>query len=252
MTAKQSTKKAHARSVSYPSIALPTAIERAKQFWDAAGKHNVPVVFAITCWGYSLKSSGGKLTLAALLNFGLLEDSGSNDKRHVKLTERAIRIILAPDATSRIQTIKEAAVMPKIYTDLLSKWEADKLPSDQTITYYLINEKNFNRNTVSTFIKNFRETIAFANLSSSDTIPPSDEQIIEKDDGLGGDNMVNSINIDPIITPPPPLIGMKQDTFSLDEGQVILKWPSKMKAESFEDFKAWLELQLRKIARSIE
>ena len=49
----------------------------------------------------------------------------------------------------------------------------------------------------------------------------------------------------------PSISGHKQDTFSLDEGQVILQFPEKMSDASYEDFKDWIELQLRKIKRSI-
>ena len=49
----------------------------------------------------------------------------------------------------------------------------------------------------------------------------------------------------------PPFVGMKQDTFTLDEGPVILQWPASMSSTSYEDFNDWIELQLRKIKRSI-
>lgn len=45
--------------------------------------------------------------------------------------------------------------------------------------------------------------------------------------------------------------GMKQDTFTLDEGPVVLQWPATMSATSYEDFNDWIELQMRKIKRSI-
>jgi hypothetical protein len=45
---------------------------------------------------------------------------------------------------------------------------------------------------------------------------------------------------------------MKQDTFTLDEGQVILRWPSQMSAESYEYFKDWLDLITRKAKRASE
>lgn len=59
--------------------------------------------------------------------------------------------------------------------------------------------------------------------------------------------------------PPPaasnPVVGLsilfKQDTFTLDEGPVILQWPSAMSETSYEDFKDWIDLQMRKIKRSI-
>lgn len=50
---------------------------------------------------------------------------------------------------------------------------------------------------------------------------------------------------------PPQLIGIKQDTFSLDEGTAVLQWPSQLSEESYEDFESWIQLQLRKIKRSI-
>ncbi|SBP88008.1 hypothetical protein [Thiomonas delicata] len=51
---------------------------------------------------------------------------------------------------------------------------------------------------------------------------------------------------------PPPGAGLKQDTFSLDEGTVVLQWPSSLSQESYDDFKDWIDLQLRKIKRSIQ
>lgn len=51
---------------------------------------------------------------------------------------------------------------------------------------------------------------------------------------------------------PPPSAGLKQDTFSLEEGTVVLQWPSSLSQESYDDFKDWIDLQLRKIKRSIQ
>lgn len=45
---------------------------------------------------------------------------------------------------------------------------------------------------------------------------------------------------------------MNSDTFTLDEGQVILQWPAKMSHESYEDFKSWLELVSRKAKRAAD
>jgi hypothetical protein len=45
--------------------------------------------------------------------------------------------------------------------------------------------------------------------------------------------------------------GVRQDTFTLDEGPAMLQYPAKMTAESFEDFEDWLNLQLKKIKRGI-
>ncbi|MDP3091960.1 MAG: hypothetical protein Q8N04_14890 [Nitrospira sp.] len=50
----------------------------------------------------------------------------------------------------------------------------------------------------------------------------------------------------------PPKVGMNSDTFTLDEGQVILQWPAKMSHESYEDFKSWLDLVARKAKRAVD
>ena len=47
-----------------------------------------------------------------------------------------------------------------------------------------------------------------------------------------------------------PKVGMNSDTFTLDEGQVILQWPANMSPESYEDFKSWLDLVARKAKRA--
>lgn len=62
-------------------------------------------------------------------------------------------------------------------------------------------------------------------------------------------------SIPPPSTPRAPLAapreGYKQDVFSLSEGEAVLRWPEGLSQESFEDFKGWLELVLRKIGRSV-
>ncbi len=170
MITKQSITKKSKRSVAYPGLTLQKAIDRAQVFWDAEGKNIAPISSAIEHWKYGPKSSGGKLAVAALTHFGLLEATGSKEDRRVKITERAMQIILSPDEKIKAQAIKECAAMPRIYSDLLKKWNADNFPSNQTIKFYLIKEKDFNPNTVEAFIKDFTETIKFAKLSSSDTI----------------------------------------------------------------------------------
>ena len=45
---------------------------------------------------------------------------------------------------------------------------------------------------------------------------------------------------------------MKQDTFTLEEGDVVIQWPASLSQESFEDFKDWLRLLERRVARSVQ
>jgi hypothetical protein len=45
---------------------------------------------------------------------------------------------------------------------------------------------------------------------------------------------------------------MKEDVFSLAEGDVTLQWPVSISADSYQDLEDWTKLMLRKIKRSID
>lgn len=47
-------------------------------------------------------------------------------------------------------------------------------------------------------------------------------------------------------------IWMNQDTFTLDEGQVVLQWPSRISPENYDDLKDWLDLMARRIKRAVK
>jgi len=53
----------------------------------------------------------------------------------------------------------------------------------------------------------------------------------------------------------PPILpesqAVRQDVFSLSEGQVVLSWPATLSKDSFDDLSAWLDIVKRKIGRSI-
>jgi hypothetical protein len=73
-----------------------------------------------------------------------------------------------------------------------------------------------------------------------------------------------SVEEPPINTPKPTIVtpirevartggstNMKQDVFSLTEGEVVLSWPTPLSKESIDDLKDWLKIVERKIARSL-
>src|SRR5262245_3909199 len=82
------------RSPAYPGINLEAAIEKAKALLDSEGKYAVPMSSAFAAWGFGAKSSGGRETRAALRYFGLITVEGQGAVRKVKLTEKALRILL--------------------------------------------------------------------------------------------------------------------------------------------------------------
>ena len=231
------------RSIAYPFIPLQTAIDRAKQFWDQAGKNFVHISAAVKCWGYADKSSGGRQTIAALKQFGLLEDIGSGDTRQVKLTVRALDILLDPE--KRPQSIREAARSPKIYSELLSKWSPTALPADFVISNYLIREKDFNRKAVDAFVKDFKANIQHAGLTSSDNIPQEPEN--ETSDEMSN-NQSNSMES----KVPPTKTGRIERIIDPEGLDIVLQFSGEPTYDSYEFLRDYIDLRMKRIKREPE
>jgi hypothetical protein len=179
------------RSPAYPYINLEAAIKRAKEFYDKEQRNAAPLKVAIKHWGYEEKSSGGMQTAAALISFGLLRDEGTGDKRKVKLTENALHILLDTrvDSENRAEAIRTAALTPKIHQQLWRKWGND-IPSPENLKHTLILDWKppFNPAAVDGFIKEYKDTIAFAKPDSSATVPLAGGDLtpeLEEDEGGG-------------------------------------------------------------------
>jgi len=161
------------RSPAYPFINLETAIRRAREFYDKEQRNAASLRIAAKHWRYEAKSSGGLQTAAAMLSFGLMEDEGTGEKRTLKLSKNALKILLdtRPESSERVYLIKQAALTPKIHAQIWKKWGAN-LPSLENLRHTLMFdwEPPFNENTVDTFIKEYKDTIAFAKLTESDSL----------------------------------------------------------------------------------
>ncbi len=161
------------RSPAYPYISLRKALKRAGEFWNAEGKHTVPLTSAYRAWGLGEKSSGSRQTVAALKQFGLLEYEGGGSDRRVRLSNRALNILLdkQPESRERDKLIRLIAFIPQIYSDLWNQWGAE-LPSDATIETYLVRDRAYNESAAPDLISDYKDTISFAKLREPDKMSP--------------------------------------------------------------------------------
>lgn len=162
------------RSPSYPSIDLEAAIGRAQAIYAKEKWHEAPIDVILRHWDYSAGSGNGMVQLAALKKFGLLSDEGSGEERKAKLTSLAKDILIYDDEQERLKAVREAAMTPALYQDIMNKY-SDGLPSDATLKVYLIKEKGFNDNVVGDLIAVMRRTFEFAKLGDGDIINVVDE-----------------------------------------------------------------------------
>jgi hypothetical protein len=172
------------RSPAYPAVSLETAIERARTFHSHERRNPASFVVAVGHWGFKEKSSGGLTTVAALKSFGLMKDlEVKAGGRTVQLTDLGLRILLdnRDPSPERDTAIKQAALSPKIHVALWKKW-GTQLPSDNELRHRLIFDWKFNENSVADFVQEYKDTIAFAKLTDSDTISGAPEDKMENEE----------------------------------------------------------------------
>jgi len=243
----------------FPFIPLPRAIDRARELYRVANGHDVPFSTAVKSWGYAEKSSGGSQTCAALKLFGLLDDVSGSEVRKVKLTESALRIVRDPRDISpdRDKLLREAAVRPKLHADVWAKF-GGMPPSDEALKAYLMIDRGLKDEAAPDFIREFTVTMAYAKVTESGTI--QDIELEQPD----GELPVSLAPVSPLPSPiavdamverslrrasDPTPSGARQEIFTLEEGDVVLTFPSEMSAESYEDLEAYLKLFLKKAKR---
>jgi hypothetical protein len=304
----ESAKAKKHRSPAYPGINLAQAIKRADEFYQEERRNPASFNAASAHWGYKPTSSGALVTAAALKNFGLLTelDSGAGG-RTFKISDLGMKIVAdkRPESSERDAAIRQAALSPKIHRELWRKYNGN-LPSDTELAHRLLWDWNFNENVIPVFVKQFRDTIAFAKLVESDKVSLGDEdkhedekpnkvkigdyvqwesrgmhqfrepkrvsgfsedgQILFVDGSLTGIPVAEvSVEDAPVNAPIPPVVipargvirnsgggvTMRQDVFSVTEGDLVLSWPTPLSLESIEEVKDWLKIAERKIARSL-
>lgn len=175
------------RSVNYPYISLQASIELAQKLWDSVQKAAVDTGTVGKAWGFSDKSSGLRSSIAALRQFGLLDSTGWGDTRKHKLSVRALDVVTEQDGSpKRRRAIQEAALAPKIYSEIFTRFP-DGLPtSDHAIGAFLLREKDFNKNAVPEFVGNLRANLRLAQIDSPANIQPAKaEQPPKKDVAVG-------------------------------------------------------------------
>jgi hypothetical protein len=165
-------RRSRTRSPNFPAISLPQAISRARELFDEEQRQPANIEVVAEHWGYSnARVSGAMQTVAALRAYGLISVEGTGDGRTIKLTDRAIDILVGgPDARNR--AIVAASQGPDIFSEVLSHY-GGKLPSDANLTSYLIRDLAFNSRSVGSFISSIRDTLALANQQGSGTISGS-------------------------------------------------------------------------------
>jgi hypothetical protein len=238
-------KKAH-RSPAYPGFGLEAAIGYGETIYKHEKRSAAPVAVVAQHCGTDIKSSKGLRIIAALKQYGLVVEIGGGDDRQVRLSERALDILLSElGSNERRSAIAQAALGPAIHSKIWSHFEG-KLPSDATLRSYLLRQLAFNDTYVDAFIKQFRATLDFASLGESDIIggDPNDQEESQEDAQEAA--MTETLDPPPLgeklaKPPPPPAAGLKDFPLYTSVQKGALYAPAKMSKADFELFKRQLD-----------
>jgi len=241
---------ARVRSPNYPAISLPEAIERVRKIYNKEHVSKASPDVVVKAMGYNGLNGASMTILSALKKYGLLEEVG----KELKVSHAALTILVdQKDSEDRIAAIRQAAFAPALFSELRQQYP-DAIPSDDNMRSFLL-KRGFLQSAVDAPIRAYRETMSLVS-----ELPKEDNSTnVEEPKEAPMQNSVEQRSEQKVTPSDVPaqqqisqaLAGNRRDIFSLDEGQVVLEWPEKMSAESYEDFQSWMEIQLRKIKRSI-
>ena len=199
---------------------------------------SVPVNVAATDIGYKDGSNRGWRAIASLTSFGLLDEEGSKENRHVFLSDLGKEIVHFGNKESN-EAKQAIRILPiaGIYADLWAEWLKGGaiVTLRETMKRYLIKDKHFNPQIIDGFIQGFKNTLTYAGLikdgkitSSSNTSGSRDQNSdIRRNRTNTGERMNNNLQDNTI-----PLIG---------GSTAILTIPRPLSKKNYELIKNWLD-----------
>lgn len=169
------------KRASYPTVGLSKAVEETQKLWKAAQHAPITTEVAVKTLGFKSVSGPARSRLAALRHFGLIEEAG---KEVIRLSALGKTIVVQPDGYVKEEAIKEAALTPKLFREILPIYVN---ASDPVLKGFLITNKSYNEDSAKAAIRSFRDTVSFAKLEETPLNPDSKDAILTTDESENED-----------------------------------------------------------------
>ena len=146
---------------------LSSALQDAKAIYGKEKTATFPSEVAAKAFGYAGMNGVARLRLAAMKQYGLL---GTDKKGGVlKLSKRTLTILLRPENHPEWQKeISLAALEPPLFRAF---YQEKPTASDDSLKFELVANKGFTDEGAQTFLRVFRETIAYASGKGKIALP---------------------------------------------------------------------------------
>jgi hypothetical protein len=154
------------------------------------------------------------------------------------------------------ETLEIAGISAATVVESKVDGDSDKKPPEIKVGDYVQwTSEGIDQFTVPRRVLGFLDDGEWVHVEGSQTgLPVSELSVFDPPTPPGGNltpEQQRSQFLKPLPPTPPPAPGIKQDVFSIGEGEITVRWPSSLSADSFEDVSAWLDILKRKIGRSV-
>lgn len=157
------------RSPSYPTLALEAAVERTRKIQSAYSTSAVDREAIARIMDYSSLSGASLQALASLNSYGLLERRA---KGEAGVTELAMRILFAESPHELAQAAREAALMPRVFSQIAEKFEGHVPHKDGVISF--LRRNGFTEKAAKVTARTYVDSINFvSSLGDSDRSDPN-------------------------------------------------------------------------------
>lgn len=158
------------RSPNYPGADLEMSLSDVTKVYDREKTAPFTPEVASKAWGYRSLSGPARVRVAALRQYGLLEQRKGQE---AKVSNRALTLILRNRSTAEYQqALRDAALEPPLFQELARTRLSS---SDDSLKHYLIVNKGFTDDGAKRVIEVFRNTMALAGITESAIISGQDE-----------------------------------------------------------------------------
>ncbi len=184
------------RSPNYPAMGLQEAINRIAGLYKVQHLHFAPREVVAKGLGYSSLNGASATAVSALLKYGLLERSGED----LRVSDRAMRILHPHNPQEKASAIREAAVSPALFAELMEKFPG-QMPNDDLLRNYLI-RNGFAESALGNVISAYRETSDMVSRegASYDGVIEHDEEPIAMTHTMPQPQPTNRVLQPPMIT----------------------------------------------------
>lgn len=148
-----------ARSRGYPATSLPDAIGRLRKIYDSENTHPADREVIAQAMGYNGRNGASDSTTAALIYYGLLEETSS---RQLRISRLGLDILLGERGEAdRANAIKTAAFLPDLFSEINAQYGSSGF-SNRNLESYLI-KSGMTPIAAAKVVKFYRETTDFVN-----------------------------------------------------------------------------------------